>query len=70
MSPVGVRQPGDEELHYSDSSHRWIAPNPADDRTWTQRLRADMDEHRTSMDASPARRWATDRQDRSWPDPY
>lgn len=46
-SPVGVLKPGDEPLHYSDSSHRWICPDPdLDQEVWTERVRAHVEEHR------------------------
>jgi hypothetical protein len=41
---------GDEDLHYSDSSHRWLCPIwDADERmqdAWSDRVRAHMEEHR------------------------
>ena len=39
---------GDEVLHCSDSSHRWLAPDPADDATWTLTVRAHLDAHRAN----------------------
>jgi hypothetical protein len=66
---MSVLWAGDEELHCTDSSHRWIAPDPvADAATWTRWLRAHVDEYRIGIDGPPARRRVTDGQDRSWPD--
>ncbi|GAA4462425.1 hypothetical protein [Phytohabitans houttuyneae] len=40
---------GDEDLHYSDNSHRWIAPPEVDQATWEAGLRAHMQQHRSTM---------------------
>jgi hypothetical protein len=40
---------GDDELHYSDSSHRWIAPPDVDQQIWNAVVRAHMDAHLTTM---------------------
>jgi hypothetical protein len=51
---------GDEELHYSDSSHRWMCPwmnaSEADETAWAARMHAHRDAHRTSMTDPPAGR--------------
>lgn len=40
---------GDEDLHYSDNSHRWIAPPEIDQSVWEAGLRAHMQQHRLTM---------------------
>jgi hypothetical protein len=45
---------GDEYLHYSDNSHRWIAPTEAEQSAWEAKVRAHLDEHRTNI-GGPAR---------------
>lgn len=40
---------GDEDLHYSDNSHRWIAPPEIEQSIWEAGLRAHMQQHRTTM---------------------
>jgi len=48
--------PGDEDVHYSDGSHRWICPSPnADDlamAAWRDRdrVRAHMEAHQHAPD--------------------
>jgi hypothetical protein len=46
-------RPGDEELHHSDQSHRWVRPtdpgknpDPDADEAWRQRVIAHVAEHR------------------------
>lgn len=41
-------RPGDAEMHYSDRSHRWIAPVNVDQEVWEAELAAHLDLHRTS----------------------
>jgi hypothetical protein len=51
---MGSLRPGDEELHYSDSSHRWIPPNnDIDPDVWRMRVQDHVDEHRRSPDTAP-----------------
>jgi hypothetical protein len=40
---------GDEELHYSDNSHRWIAPRGVDQDVWEVGVRAHMAQHLATM---------------------
>jgi hypothetical protein len=40
---------GDERLHYSDNSHRWIAPPDVEQAIWEAGLRAHMAQHRATM---------------------
>jgi hypothetical protein len=40
---------GDEDLHYSDNSHRWIAPYDMDQEAWDAGLRAHVEAHTRSM---------------------
>ena len=44
---------GDQDMHYSDSSHRWIAPPDVDQNVWNARVRAHLDAHRSTMGAGP-----------------
>jgi hypothetical protein len=39
----------DENLHYCDNSHRWIAPPGIDQSVWEAGVRAHLDEHRATM---------------------
>jgi hypothetical protein len=49
LGRVSILHRGDEELHYSDSSHRWIAPPDVDQTVWEAGMRAHLDRHRTTM---------------------
>ena len=40
---------GDERLHYSDSSHRWIAPRNVDQTAWDAGMRAHLYSHLATM---------------------
>jgi hypothetical protein len=40
---------GDDELHYSDNSHRWIAPPEIAQDDWEVRVRAHLDQHLLTM---------------------
>ncbi len=42
-------RPGDQRLHYSDNSHRWIAPRNADQTAWNAGMRAHLDQHLSTM---------------------
>jgi hypothetical protein len=46
---MGAVHIGDDDLHYSDSSHRWIAPPEIAQEQWEVRLRAHMDQHLLTM---------------------
>jgi hypothetical protein len=46
---VSVMRPGDEHLHYSDQSHRWIAPPDVEQSVWEAGLRAHLSLHLTTM---------------------
>jgi len=51
---VSVLRPGDEEIHFSDNSHRWMCPDPdADEDVWRDRIRAHIRQHAEEPD-SPA----------------
>lgn len=43
----------DENLHYCDNSHRWIAPPGIDQDVWEAGVRAHVDEHRATMGGPP-----------------
>jgi hypothetical protein len=51
---VSVLQPGDEHLHYSDGSHRWIARTESGQLAWEGQVRAHLDQHRGAL-GGPAR---------------
>jgi hypothetical protein len=40
---------GDDDMHYSDSSHRWIAPDDVEQSLWEAGLRAHLAQHLTTM---------------------
>lgn len=46
---MGTLRTGDDELHYSDSSHRWIAPPDLAQDEWETRVRAHLDQHLLTM---------------------
>ncbi|GAA4471899.1 hypothetical protein GCM10023170_090970 [Phytohabitans houttuyneae] len=46
---MSVMHRGDEHLHYSDHSHRWIAPPDVEQAIWEAGLRAHMAQHRATM---------------------
>jgi hypothetical protein len=46
---VSSLQRGDDEFHYSDHSHRWIAPPDVDQDVWEAELAAHLETHRTSL---------------------
>jgi hypothetical protein len=46
---MSVMHRGDEHLHYSDHSHRWIAPPDIDQAIWEAGMRAHMAQHRATM---------------------
>jgi hypothetical protein len=42
-------RPGDQRLHYSDNSHRWIAPGNVDQTAWDAGLHAHLALHLATM---------------------
>lgn len=46
--------PGDDDMHYCDNSHRWIAPPELEQRVWSAQVRAHMQEHLSTMGGPPA----------------
>lgn len=46
---MSILRPGDEDMHYSDNSHRWIAPPDLEQSVWEADLRAHVSQHRTTM---------------------
>ena len=40
---------GDDDMHYCDNSHRWIAPPEIDQHVWAAQVRAHMQEHLLTM---------------------
>lgn len=46
---MSTLRPGDEHFHYSDSSHRWIAPPDIDQKVWDAGVRAHLCLHLTTM---------------------
>jgi hypothetical protein len=45
--------PGDNDMHYCDNSHRWIAPPEIDQHVWAAQVRAHMQEHLATMGGPP-----------------
>jgi len=45
---------GDDEFHYSDHSHRWIAPPDVDQDVWEAELAAHLETHRATLGRPPA----------------
>ena len=52
---MSILRPGDEEIHYSDNSHRWVGPDPDQDEVWRARVQAHMEEHRRTIADGPVR---------------
>lgn len=46
---VSSLQRGDEDLHYSDHSHRWIAPSDVEQELWEAELATHLERHRAGM---------------------
>jgi hypothetical protein len=46
--------PGDDDMHYCDNSHRWIAPPELDQNVWAAQVRAHMQEHLVTMGGPPS----------------
>jgi hypothetical protein len=42
-------RPGDQRLHYSDNSHRWIAPCDVDQDAWNAGMQTHLALHLTTM---------------------
>jgi hypothetical protein len=40
---------GDAQMHYSDNSHRWIAPPDVDQSVWEAGMRAHLALHRVTL---------------------
>jgi hypothetical protein len=40
---------GDDDMHYSDNSHRWIAPADVDQGVWDAAVRAHLAQHLNTM---------------------
>lgn len=49
MSQLSILGRGDEHLHYSDSSHRWVAPPHIEQSVWEASLRAHLGRHLLTM---------------------
>lgn len=43
---MSVLKKGDEKYHYSDGSHKWVAPSSEQQEAWTATLEAHMTQHR------------------------
>jgi hypothetical protein len=46
---VSTLHKGDGHLHYSDTSHRWIAPPDIEQSAWEASMRAHLGLHRTTL---------------------
>jgi hypothetical protein len=51
---VSTLHQGDDDLHYSDNSHRWIAPSDIEQESWEAELAAHLEEHRANMGSPTA----------------
>lgn len=49
VSELSILGRGDEHLHYSDSSHRWVAPPHIEQAVWEAGLRAHLGRHLLTM---------------------
>jgi hypothetical protein len=46
VGSVSVLKPDEEDLHYSDGSHRWMCPDlTADEDAWADRVEAHVEAH-------------------------
>jgi hypothetical protein len=50
---MSTMRDGDQDLHYSDHSHRWIAPPGVDQSGWEADLRTHLSQHLASMGGPP-----------------
>lgn len=50
---MGLIDRGNEELHYSDMSHRWTAPIGVDQELWEAGMRAHLARHRSGASEQP-----------------
>jgi hypothetical protein len=50
VNVVSTMRQGDEDFHYSDNSHRWIAPHGIDQDVWESMMRAHLGQHLLTMD--------------------
>lgn len=48
-----MTRPTDADMHYSDGSHRWIAPPDIDQDAWNSAIRVHQMQHRARPDLSP-----------------
>ena len=44
---------GDEKMHYSDHSHRWIAPSEREQSAWNDDVRAHLEDHLLTLRGRP-----------------
>jgi hypothetical protein len=54
-TPMSVLYDGDDEFHYSDNSHRWIAPPGVYQDVWEAKVRSHLEEHLATMGGAPSR---------------
>lgn len=57
---MSVLREGDQDMHYSDSSHRWVAPPGVEQSLWEVGLRAHLSRHTATMGGpvAPDRLWS------------
>jgi hypothetical protein len=67
--PMSILRNGDEDLHYSDHSHRWIAPPGVDQSAWEADLRTHLSQHLATMGGPPRSDGASFCRPRSVPRP-
>lgn len=51
---MSVLYPGDERYHYSDNSHRWIAPSDDEQERWETEVRVHLVDHLRTQGGPPA----------------
>jgi hypothetical protein len=49
---VSILHPGDHQMHYSDGSHRWIAPDGILQLAWEAGLKVHQAAHMATMGGS------------------
>ncbi|SDY68972.1 hypothetical protein SAMN05444365_103134 [Micromonospora pattaloongensis] len=52
---MSILRSGDDDMHYSDGSHRWVPPpGRADQDAWEDRVREHQRQHQRQLHASAA----------------
>lgn len=59
-APVSSLGSGDDDLHYSDGSHKWIAPRGRSQPVWEAIVLAHVEVHRALVGERPGRDYPAD----------